>query len=90
MYTGKDREKTFFYFPTRTKNDTARHWLTLKDRFIHEVGKLKMIAFSEDDVVVINEETLKIHFFDSETEAMNFCLDVYPETKEMKQGELFE
>ncbi len=89
MRKSKDREKTFWYFPTRAKNDTARHWLTLKDHFVHEVGKLKVISFGNDDVVVVNEESLKIHFFESEREAMDFCLDVYPETKEMKQGELF-
>ena len=90
MQSAKERERTFFYFPTKAKNETARHWLSLKDFIIHEVGKLKVVCFNKgNDVVVINEESLKIHFFDNEEEAMNFCLDVYPETKINKQGDLF-
>lgn len=90
MSKAKNKEKTFWYFPTRAKKDTARHWLTLKDHFVHEIGKLKVVAFGKDDVVVINEESLKIQFFDSEQEALDFCLDVYPQTKTTKQRELFE
>ena len=90
MQTAKERENTFFYFSTKAKKDTAKHWLSLKDFIIHEVGKLKVVSFQKgNDVVVINEESLKIHFFDNEEEAMNFCLDVYPETKTNQQGVLF-
>ena len=80
---------TWYYFTEKGKKDSAKHWLTLTDYIIHEVGCLRVIDFHDSIIHVVNSETLFVHFFDTIEEAMNFCLDSYEASKEKTQTKLF-
>jgi hypothetical protein len=90
MNRAKDLEKTWFYFSEKVKKDQANHLLTkCKDYICHEVGKLKVFKW-KFHCEVVNEESKKIKFFNTEEEAINYCLDVYPETKINEQTTIFD
>ena len=90
MSTAKELEKTWYYFSESAKIDQARHLLVkCKDLIIHEVGKLKVFKMN-GHIEVVNEESFVLKFFDTEEEAINYCLDVYPETNINEQTTIFD
>jgi hypothetical protein len=82
------RKKTWHILPEFIRKRQAQHILKLVNYQVHEVGKLKVFQF-QNHTQVINEESLVVHFFDTVTEAMNFCLDNIEQTKIAAQGNLF-
>ncbi len=89
MSKAKDLESTWSFIPDYAKRSQAKHLLkNAKKHIIHEVNKLKVFMWSEH-FEVINEETFFVKFFDTEEEAINYCLDVYKNTKINTQSELF-
>jgi hypothetical protein len=90
MSNAKDLESTWSFMSDYAKKNQAKHLLENgKKHIIHEVNKLKIFMFS-NHFEVINEETYFVKFFDTEEEAVNYCLDVYKETKINAQLEFFK
>jgi len=89
MSIAKDLESTWSFMPEYAKRNQAKHLLrNCKYYIIHEVNKLKIFGWS-NHFQVVNEESYKSKFFDTEEESMNYCLDVYKQTKINEQSSLF-
>lgn len=90
MSVAKDLESTWSFMPEYAKRNQAKHLLeNCKKYIIHEINKLKIFEWS-NHFQVVNEESFITKFFDTEEEAMNYCLDVFPETKISSQTDLFD
>lgn len=88
MSIAKDLTNTWKYFTKYGRKSQAKHLLeNCTHLIIHKIGKLKIFKLN-DHFEVINSESLVLKFFDTETEAMNYCLDIYPETKINEQQKI--
>ena len=88
MITAHDLQNTWDLFSKSTKKSQAQHLLRFcQFLIIHKVGKLNVFKIGEH-FEVINFESLVLKFFDTETESMNYCLNIYPETKINEQQKI--
>ena len=81
---------TWDYIPIKAQKEQAKHMLdNAKKYIIHEINKLVIFKMN-GHFEVINKESLVVKFYDTEKECINFCLDVYPETKINEQTTIFD
>lgn len=85
----KRRSEVWAYLPKYIQKRHAQHLLKKLVNYETRVGKL-VIFQHHGHCQVINEESLVVHFFDTMSEAVNFCLDNYEEAQFTTQGSLFE
>lgn len=84
-----DLNNSFDSLPAHIVRLQAKHYLDKCNSYKkHEIGVISIFVF-EHCSVSVNKESLKIIFFDSEEEAVNYYLDRFNGTKEIKQGQLF-
>lgn len=60
-----------------------------KTYLVHEINKLSIFK-TKNRFYVINKESKHCNFFDSEQEAIDYCLDVYPQSFFNNQLGIFE
>lgn len=90
MSTAKELQDTWFYIPAHMQKRQINHLLeNCKQYIVHEINKLIIFKWS-DHCQVINTESLILKYFDTEQEAMDFCLDVYKDSGISDQLNLFE
>lgn len=90
MSTAKELQDTWFYIPEYMKKRQINHLLeNCRQYIVHEVGKLVVYKWN-GHCQVINSESFLMKYFDTEQEAMDFCLDVFSDTKIASQLDLFE
>jgi hypothetical protein len=88
------KEKEFKYF-WKTLPESTKKWQVdfifknCQSNIIHEVNKL-FIFKMRHRFWVINKESKHCNFFDTEQEAIDYCLDVYPQSFFNKQLGIFE
>ena len=88
MSIAKDLQNTWDLFSKSAKKNQVNHLLRFcQYLIIHKIGKLNVFIIGQH-FEVINSESLILKFFDTETEAMNYCLDIYPETKINEQQKI--
>ena len=87
----KEMTKVFGYFSKHQQTTITKDWLKWKERILHNIGKLAIVDVSNEGatIVVINSESLHTLFFDSENDAMNYCLDIYDKIQLTKQSSMF-
>jgi len=85
----KELNAIWFYYTKQQKLNHIKHLLTnCKKYIVHEVNKL--IVFNwKDYCQVINTESNTLKYFDSEEEALNYCLDAFKNSESSKQEKLF-
>lgn len=87
----KDFEKMWKHFPQKVKNEQIDFLLnSSQDLIIHEVNKLVVFKMKSYSFWVINKESKHCSFFDTEQQAIDYCLDAYPQSFFNKQLGIFE
>ena len=89
MSVAKERTETYKYFPRFGIVAQAKHLIEKAlDYRIHKVNDLHIFKF-KDYLETVNEKTMTIKCFDTEQEALDYCLDYYESTKKIEQQSLF-
>lgn len=89
MTNAETLKNTWKYFTSRAKKEQAKHLLeNCKNIMFHEIGKLKCFKLN-GHIEVINAESLVLKFFDTEQEAVDYCLDFYHDIKINEQTTIF-
>ena len=89
MSIAKNRQDTYQSMPKHIVDEQAKHLIRKCDEYCkHTINKFKVFVW-ENFAEVVNTESLCIKCFDSENEAVNYCLDFYNHSKTLKTGRLF-
>lgn len=89
MITAKYLQNLWEHIPEKAKKEQINHLLkNCKENINHTVNKLTVFEISESHFEVINTESFKVKFFDTKEEALNYCLDFYPESFKNEQIKL--
>lgn len=90
MSVAKEHQDTWFYIPRYVQKRQIDHVIKdCRDYIIHEVNKLVVFEWF-GHFQVINIESYVVKFFDTEKEAMDYCLDFYSESFINEQLDLFK
>jgi len=84
----KELNDIWFYYTKSQQTKHIDHLLNnCKQYIVHQVNKL--IVFNWTDYCqVINTETYVLKYFDSEQEALNYCLDNFQNSQSAEQQKL--
>jgi len=85
----KELNDIWCYYTKPQQKRHIEHLLSNCRKYIvHEVNKLVVFNW-KDYCQVINTESYILKYFDSEEEALNYCLDIFENTKSATQEKLF-
>lgn len=89
MSLATEKQHIYDLLPKKVREDQAKILIEKLSKYCtHTINKFKVFNF-KDYSEVVNTETLFIKVFETEMQAIDYCLDFYKDSKIAEQSSLF-